>query len=108
MKLLNFRKKWSCTMGKNYFTEDQQEKLLKNPYIKTVSEKAITYTKEFKEIFAEEYISGKNPSQILIEMRIDMHILGYRRINSIVNRVKKYEQRPEKFEDMRKKRVADL
>ncbi|PKM60714.1 MAG: hypothetical protein CVU99_06735 [Firmicutes bacterium HGW-Firmicutes-4] len=95
-------------MGKNYFTEDQQEELLENQYIKTVSEKTITYTKEFREIFSEEYFSGKKPSQILIEMRIDPHILGYRRINSIVNRVKKYEQRPEKFEDMRKKRVADL
>lgn len=89
-------------MGKNYFTDNQQENLLKNPYIKTVSEKSITYTKEFKEIFAEEYISGKNPSQILIEMRIDPHILGYRRINGIVNRIKKYQLRPEKFEDMRK------
>lgn len=89
-------------MGKNYFTKDQQEELLKNPYIKAVSEKTITYTKEFREIFSEEYFSGKKPSEILIEMRIDPHLLDYRRINSIVNRVKKYELRPERFEDMRK------
>ena len=42
-------------MGKNYFTEEQRKKLLENHYIEKVSEKAITYTKEFKEIFAEEY-----------------------------------------------------
>jgi hypothetical protein len=31
-------------MGINYFTEEQQEQLRINPYIKRVSEKAITYT----------------------------------------------------------------
>lgn len=29
-------------MGKNYFTEKQQEQLRNNPYIERVSEKAIT------------------------------------------------------------------
>lgn len=38
-------------MGKNYFTPEQVEQLRKNKYVKHVSEKAITYTEEFKEIF---------------------------------------------------------
>ena len=65
--------------GKKYFTEEQQKNLLKNPYIQKVSKKAITYTREFKERFSEEYLSGKLPSQILMDMGINYRILGKRR-----------------------------
>ena len=58
-------------MGKKYFTEEQQSELRKNPYIQKVSAKSITYTKEFKEKFQEEYRAGKLPSQILSDMGID-------------------------------------
>jgi len=89
-------------MGSNYFTEEQQEQLRCNPYIKKVSEKSITYTKEFKERFSREYNSGKFPSQILADMGIDAHVIGRRRQNSIVARIKKYELRPEGFENLPK------
>lgn len=78
-------------MGKNYFTEDQQIELRKNPYIQKVSAKSITYTKEFKEKFEEEYRMGKLPSEILFNMGIDPRILGKRRKDSIVSRIKLYE-----------------
>ena len=41
--------------GKKYFTSEQIEQLVRNKYVKNVSEKAITYTEEFKEIFPLEY-----------------------------------------------------
>lgn len=101
------REKWRCiVMGSNYFTEEQQEQLLCSPYIDKISEKSITYTKEFKERFSNEYNSGKIPSQILFDMGIDPHILGKRRKNSIVARVKKYELRPEGFESLQKGRPS--
>lgn len=89
-------------MGKNHFTEDQVNELRKNPYIEKVSLKTITYTKEFKERFESEYRSGKLPSQILADMGIDQKVLGSRRKNSIVQRIKMYELRPEGCEDTRK------
>lgn len=89
-------------MGKNYFTEEQQKILRENPYIKRVSEKAITYTKEFKERFSEEYFSGKLPSQILIDMGIDYHLLGQCRTDSIAKRMKAYNLRAEGCKDTRK------
>lgn len=89
-------------MGRTYFTEEQQSELRKNPYIKNVSLKSITYTKEFKEKFEEEYRVGKLPSQILADMGIDHHILGRRRKESLVTRMKLYELRPEGCEDTRK------
>jgi transposase len=89
-------------MGKNHFTEEQQNELRKNPYIQKVSEKSITYTKEFKEKFEEEYHAGKLPSQILADMGIDPRILGRKRKSSLVERMKLYESRLEGCEDTRK------
>lgn len=89
-------------MGKNHFTEEQQSELRKNPYIQKVSAKSITYTKEFKEKFEEEYNAGKLPSQILADMGIDHHILGKRRKDGLVKRMKLYELRPEGCEDTRR------
>ena len=88
-------------MGKNYFTPEQVEELRKNKYVKHVSEKAITYTEEFKEIFILEYKSGKSPSQILTEMGFKYKVLGNRRIDSIVRTTKKQALRPEGFKDTR-------
>lgn len=89
-------------MGSNHFTEEQQNELQKNPYIEKVSAKSITYTKEFKEKFEEEYKLGKLPSQILADMGIDPRILGKRRKDSIVSRMRLYELRPEGCDDTRK------
>jgi len=89
-------------VGKIYFTEEQQSELRKNPYIQKVSEKSITYTKEFREKFQEEYRAGKLPSHILSDMGIDHQILGKRRKDAFVANMKVYELRPEGFEDTRK------
>ncbi len=89
-------------MGKNYFTEKQQEQLRNNPYIERVSEKAITYTTEFRKKFATEYEAGRLPSIILRDMGIDPQLLGKRRIDTITRRIKKFSLRAEGFEDTRK------
>lgn len=88
-------------MGKNYFTLEQVEELRKNKYVKKVSEKAITYTEEFKEKFILEYNSGKLPSQILTEMGFDYKVLGKKRVSNIADRLKKQAIRPEGFKDIR-------
>ena len=88
-------------MGKNYFTPEQVEQLKINKYVKHVSEKAITYTEEFKEVFMMEYNSGKSPSQILTEMGFNCKVLGMTRIDSISKRVRAQSKRPEGFNDTR-------
>lgn len=89
-------------MGVNHFTEEQQAELRKNPYIKKVSDKSITYTTEFRELFANEYRAGKSPSQILVECGIDHRLLGRRRKDALVKMVRKCEIRIDGFEDTRK------
>lgn len=89
-------------MGVNHFTEEQQEELRKSPYIKKVSDTSITYTTEFKELFAYEYRAGKTPAQILTECGINHQLLGCKRKDALVAMVKKCELRPDGFEDTRK------
>jgi hypothetical protein len=88
-------------MGKNYFTQEQIEQLKKNKYVKQVSEKAITYTEDFKEKFLLEYNDNKLPTQILLEMGFDTKVLGRRRIDNITQRVKKQAIRDTGFKDTR-------
>ena len=88
-------------MGKNYFTPEQVEELRKNKYVKHVSEKAITYTEEFKEKFMFEYNAGKTRSQILIEMGFDIKVLGVSRIKNISKSTRRQAIRPEGFKDTR-------
>ena len=88
-------------MGKNYFTSEQVEELRKNKYVKHVSEKAITYTEEFKEKFILEYNSGKLPFQIITEMGFSYKVLGKKRVSNIVQLSKKQSKRPEGFKDTR-------
>lgn len=89
-------------MGKHYFTEEQQQLLRENPYIKKVSKKAITYSMQFKELFLIEYKSGKLPFEILKGMSIDPRILGKSRVDNLTHRIKANESRVEGHEDTRK------
>ena len=89
-------------MGKNYFTDEQLDALLKNPYVKSASSKAITYTEEFKAYFISEYEAGKTPSEILKCSGFDVRALGKDRIDNISRRFRKMSNREEGFSDMRK------
>ena len=69
-------------MGVNYFTDEQVKELRKNPYVKNVSNKAITYEEEFKELFLEDYQNGLTPSVIFQKYGFNTKDLGQDRINS--------------------------
>ena len=62
-------------MGVNYFTDEQVEYLRKNKYVKHVSNKGITYTLEFKELFIDQY-GKKRVYQIFEEAGLPKSILG--------------------------------
>lgn len=80
-------------MGKNYFTDEQVKQLKMNQYAKHVSNKAITYTDEFKITFTEKYLEGNPPSVVLREMGFNPHILGKKRIDRFVGNIYKYKAR---------------
>lgn len=78
-------------LGRKYLTEEQQQTLSKNKYISRVSEKAISYTAEFYNEFAKEYAKGIQVQEILRSLGIDPSILGEKRRNGIVERMKQYK-----------------
>jgi len=90
-------------MAEKIFTAEEIEIIRKNPYVKNVSEKAITYTDEFKEYFIDEYKKkGLGPSQILKSAGFDTKILGKERVRSVGKRYRKMAERPEGAVDLRK------
>ena len=89
-------------MGANYFTKDQVEFLSKNKYVVKVSEKAITYSEEFKNIFISEYENGLYPRMIFEKYGFPFKILGKRRIDSCSKRWRRQAKREECLSDTRK------
>jgi len=91
-------------MSKKLFTEQEQKLLMKHPYVKAVSEKAITYTDEFKAIAIKEYGDGKFPRQIFEDAGFDIEIVGIERAKSSLKRWRAAYQKNglEGLEDSRK------
>ncbi|MGM0879349.1 MAG: HTH domain-containing protein, partial [Bacillota bacterium] len=69
-------------MSKKVFTEKEIVILSRNPYVKSVSPKGITYSEEFKQHFISEYHKGKFPRDIFEEAGFDINILGIKRVTS--------------------------
>lgn len=91
-------------MDKNYFTDEDVETLSKNKYVKKVTNKTISFTKEFKELFIEESNTGKGPTRIFIEQGFNPYTLGYCRIISFSKRIKKKNKKGVPFDDNRGKK----
>ena len=90
-------------MSKIRFSKEDIEKLKDNPYILNISEKAITYTDEFKEKFLELYNKGKMPTEIFRLCEIYPEIIGQKRIDMVAYRLKKKVEYGENVTDKRKK-----
>lgn len=58
-------------MGVNYFSDEQVKELEKNPYVKKVSIKSITYSEEFKELFWIDLQNGMMPGNIFRKYGFD-------------------------------------
>lgn len=87
-------------MGKYYFTDEQVELLKKNKYVKNVSNKGITYTLEFKNLFISEY--GSKPiAMIFEEAGLPVSILGRSRIDNCSKRWRKQNNERSSLEDTR-------
>ena len=75
-------------MSKKLFTPQEIEQLKQNEYVKSVSEKGVTYTKEFKENFIMMSEKGKFPREIFEYYGFNVTVLGMQRVNSAAKRWK--------------------
>jgi transposase len=73
-------------MSKKLFTDTEIKILSKNPYVKAVTPKGITYSDEFKRIFITEFNKEKLPREIFEEYGFSIEILGMERISSSAKR----------------------
>ena len=89
-------------MGKYYFTKEVLEFLKESPYVKNVSEKAVTYTDEFKELFLKEYKKLPSPTIIFDKYGLPSSILGEQRISNCSKRWRTQELRESGIKDTRK------
>lgn len=69
-------------MSKKLFTDKEIKLLSNNPYVKSVSSKAITYTDAFKQLFISENNKGKLPREIFEECGFDVTVIGIQRVRS--------------------------
>lgn len=88
-------------MSKVKFTPEQQEILRSNQYTARVTPDTLSLTKEFKELFYREYLSGTIPREILQKYGYPVEILGPKRIWGIAHCIKKEYERDGSFGDIR-------
>lgn len=69
-------------MSKKLFNREEVEILKKNEYVKNVTEKAITYTNEFKKKFILEYDKGGIPRKIFESCGFSIDIIGIKRVET--------------------------
>jgi len=84
-------------MAKIKFTQEEIEAFKVNPYVTQVSEKTVSFSREFKERLIQESRTGKAHSKILSDLGIDEKVLGAERAKSLFKRVRKQSVRPEGF-----------
>lgn len=83
------------------FTKWQREQLAGNPYVAHVTDKTVSFTKEFKELFWKRVNSGVHPVTIFAEAGIDPEILGNARVNSMAKQLRKQVELGLEFTDGR-------
>ena len=90
-------------MSKILFTDSQVKKLRKNKWIKNISNKAITYTDEFKLKLVKETEGFKKfPQDVFKECGIDPKIVGIRRIQNLAYKSRKKIKETGEIIDARK------
>lgn len=88
-------------MSNILFDEEQQKQLRANHWVKSVTEKSISFTEDFKVYFINEYNLGKRPKQIFKDAGFDINMLGDKRIEQCTARYKRQNKRIEGFHDTR-------
>lgn len=76
-------------MSKRIFSEVEQQILMRNPNVKKVSSKSITYSPDFKIHAVKESLNGKTPMMIFIEAGFNLEMIGRQKPKSCLLRWRK-------------------
>jgi len=83
------------------FTQREREQLADNPYVCNVTEKTISFTKEFKELFWKRVNAGVHPVTIFAEAGIEPMILGQKRISGFAKQLRRQVELGLEFQEGR-------
>ena len=73
-------------MIKSKFTEEQIKELQSNKNVVKCSDKAITYSKDFKLLAVKQYLDGKTPSEIFRGAGFNIQTLGRKTVGWCLRR----------------------
>ena len=73
-------------MSKKCFTDKEIKLLMKNEYVKCVSEKSITYQDSFKELVVIKTTDGKPVREIFEDAGFDIEMIGFKRAEAAASR----------------------
>lgn len=71
------------------YTKKEMKILQSNPYTLKVTKNQLSHTAEFKKIFWTKYQAGESPRKILKELGYEPKMFEQKRIDSLVQRIKK-------------------
>lgn len=71
------------------YTKKEMKELNANPYTLKVTKNQLSHTAEFKQIFWTKYQAGEAPRKILEDLGYNPKIFEQKRIDSLVQRIKK-------------------
>lgn len=76
-------------MSKNRYTEEQVKELSSNIYVARCSDKAISYTKEFKQLAIKQYEIGMVAVEIFRDANFDLELIGRNKAKGCLKRWRK-------------------
>jgi hypothetical protein len=86
----------------NNFTEEQMEQLRGSRYVRSVSEKQVYFTEEFKRLYWQMYTDEQlMPYEILRRLGIDYYLLGTKRVQGLTYNMKLQHERDGDFSGRR-------
>lgn len=71
------------------YTKKELKELNENPYTLKATKNKISHTAEFKRAFWTKYQAGESPRKILTDLGYRPSMFGQKRIDSLVQRIKK-------------------
>lgn len=88
-------------MSTRLLPQSYVKELREHIYVKSATQRVVTFTSEFKQIAYDELHKGKTIREIFAESGFDVEKLGTQRLNNFQTRLEGYAQRGDGFADKR-------
>lgn len=87
------RPRKNSTFEHSSFSPEQLAELLSSPHVSSVTQKSVSYTVAFKDLFWQRYCDGVDPIQIFVDAGFNVETLGRARILGLAKTLRKQYER---------------